>query len=92
MKGRQKAVSILEAFDGDPPAKVELKRGTRELFERALGFYFEREFARAAERFSQVIARNPEDVAAKHYLRRSAELMLGNVPADWDGVETMTEK
>ena len=35
---------------------------------------------------------NPADLAAGIYLKRSAGYMVNGVPADWTGVEALTEK
>ena len=41
---------------------------------------------------SQVKEKNPSDLAAGIYLKRAANYMVNGTPADWTGVEALTEK
>ena len=54
--------------------------------------YQGRKFSEASVQFSQVKEKNPADLAAGIYLKRSAGYMVNGVPADWTGVEALNEK
>ena len=86
VKGKEVPVSVYEVFDGDSENIVELKLKTKPDFEEGLFLYHERKFAEASVKFNSVIEHNPEDKAAKLYLRRAAHYMVQGVPTDWSGV------
>ena len=92
VKGKKDPVSVHEVFDGDPPAVIELKEQTKDEFEQGLCLYYDRKFSEASVKFNQVLGKNPEDRAARIYLKRSANYMVNGVPDDWTGVEILTQK
>ncbi len=62
------------------------------VYENGVRLYRSREFAAAAQCFSEVAALQPGDRLAQDYLRR-AESYAASPPApDWDGVYIMTQK
>ncbi|MEJ2222731.1 MAG: response regulator [Desulfobacterales bacterium] len=92
VKGKKGPVSVHEIFDGDPAAVIELKEQTKEDFEQGLCLYYDRKFSEASVKFNRVLEKNPEDRAARIYLKRSANYMVNGVPDDWTGVEVLTQK
>jgi two-component system sensor histidine kinase ChiS len=92
VKGKKDPVSVHEIFDGDPPTVIELKEQTKDEFEQGLCLYYDRKFSEASVKFNQVLEKNPEDRAARIYLKRSANYMVNGVPDDWTGVEVLTQK
>jgi len=92
VKGKKDPVSVHEVFDGDPPAVIALKEKTKDDFEQGLCLYYDRKFSEASVKFNRVLEKNPEDRAARIYLKRSANYMVNGVPADWTGVEILTQK
>jgi two-component system sensor histidine kinase ChiS len=92
VKGKKDPVSVHEVFDGDPPAVIDLKEQTKDEFEQGLCLYYDRKFSEASVKFNQVLETNPEDRAARIYLKRSANYMVNGVPDDWTGVEILTQK
>ncbi len=92
VKGRKEPVSVHEVFDGDPQPMVTLKQQTKASFEEGLCLYYDRKFSESSVQFNQVLQKNPEDKAARIYLKRSAHYMVAGVPDDWTGVETLTGK
>lgn len=68
VKGKNEPVVIFEAFDGDAPERVAMKSATRAKFEKGVQALFSGEYDEARTRFDAVLATNPEDVAARHYL------------------------
>ncbi len=92
VKGKDTPVTVYEIFDGNPESLIDLKKETKASFEEGLRLYYDRNFAEASVQFNQVIQKNPEDKAARIYLKRSATYMVQGVPEDWTGVETLLEK
>lgn len=92
VKGKSDAVSIFEVFDGDADEQFQLKSQTRNEFEAGLQSFLDRDFARAEDVLSAVVAVNPRDKAAHLILARSAHLEKTGVPPDWEPVETMLAK
>jgi class 3 adenylate cyclase len=92
VKGREDAVTVYEVFEGDDDAMVDLKEQTKPGFESGLELYYGKKFSEASVHFNQVLEKNPQDLAARIYLKRSANYMVNGVPSDWTGVETLLEK
>ena len=92
VKGKKDPVSVHEVFDSDPPPVIKLKEQTKDDFEQGLCLYYDRKFSEASVKFNQVLENNPEDRAARIYLKRSANYMVNGVPDDWTGVEVLTQK
>jgi two-component system sensor histidine kinase ChiS len=92
VKGKKDPVSVHEVFDSDPPPAIKLKEQTKDDFEQGLCLYYDRKFSEASVKFNQVLEKNPEDRAARIYLKRSANYMVNGVPDDWTGVEVLTQK
>jgi len=92
VKGKKDPVSVHEVFDGDPPTVIALKEQTKDDFEQGLCLYYDRKFSEASVKFNRVLENHPADRAARIYLKRSANYMVNGVPADWTGVEILTQK
>jgi two-component system sensor histidine kinase ChiS len=92
VKGKKEPVSVHEVFDGDPRPVVKLKEQTKASFEEGICLYYDRKFSESSVQFNQVLQKNPEDKAARIYLKRSAHYMVAGVPDDWTGVESLTGK
>ena len=92
VKGKKDPVSVHEVFDSDPQPVVKLKEQTKTDFEQGLCLYYDRKFSEASVKFNQVLEKNPEDRAARIYLKRSANYMVNGVPDDWTGVEVLSHK
>jgi len=92
VKGKSKAVTIYEAFDGDPAEQITLKTRTLADFELALTMYRQQEFTFAGDLFRKVWRANPQDKVAKLYITRCDMLKQHELPAEWDGVFVATTK
>jgi adenylate cyclase len=62
------------------------------IHEEAVKRYYARDFTVAAEGFRETLALLPDDYPATLFLERSLAFAASPPPADWDGVEIMTEK
>jgi two-component system, sensor histidine kinase ChiS len=92
VKGKMEVVSVHEVFDGDSPSTLALKEQTKVEFEKGLDAYYSRRFSQASVSFDNVLGQDPEDKAARIYLKRCAHNMVNGVPEDWTGIETLNRK
>jgi len=83
VKGREKPVEVYT-----PCADL----WTIETGDKAIDLYLTRHWAASSELWRSIQARDPADPIANYYLGRIVELEASNVSADWDGVESITEK
>jgi len=88
VKGKSKGVSVHTARSMLTPAE---EKGWA-IHEEAVGKYYARDFAPAAEGFRDVLSLLPDDYPAKIYLERAKGFARNPPPAGWDGVEVLTEK
>ncbi|MBE9040138.1 response regulator, partial [Oscillatoriales cyanobacterium LEGE 11467] len=68
VKGKATMVSVFEVFNADSPELREGKFATKTIFEQAIVLYKLGNFEAARDLFSQCLAANPGDTAAKTYL------------------------
>ncbi len=92
VKGKNEPVKIYEIVDADPLEEQQQKAAMQSTYETATTAYYTRQFDAAAQGFQQVLAKLDHDKTAELYLRRCAEMKTMNLPEDWDGVDTLTEK
>ncbi len=67
-KGKRKLVEVVEVIVGDSEASIQAKLQTKSIFEGGVRAFTNKEFDRAAEAFAEVVAKNPNDLAASFYL------------------------
>jgi adenylate cyclase len=86
VRGRTKPVVIYELLSfgpaGEPPEELRL-------FAQGLTDYRQRRWDQAAQKFQQVLEVNPEDGAARLFLRRCRALLKHPPPADWQGIHVL---
>ncbi len=61
-------------------------------FEAGLAAYRRKKWDVAIARFQETLAKNPGDGPSRTFLTRIENLKQSDLPADWDGVYTMTKK
>jgi adenylate cyclase len=88
VKGKTKGVRIFTARKELSP---ELRKAWQ-AHNEGMEMYYHREFAPAAERFRQAQGLLPGDYVSGLFVERCERLLRSPPPADWDGVEVMTEK
>ena len=91
-KGKDKAIGIFECFDGDSKDNITLKIKTLKEFEKGLDFFLAHEFPKAAAAFDKVLKKNPDDLVAKYFVTKSAELTISGISKDSDVINTMKMK
>lgn len=92
VKGKDKALTIYDFYDGDPINILQLKTQTKNDFEKALHFYFDKDFGKAADLLKIVLEQYPEDKAAKYYFDKALQFVINGVEENWSGVEKMVSK
>jgi adenylate cyclase len=88
VKGKTEGVKIFAA----KAALTEAERQGWSLHERGMDAYFKRAFDRAEAHFREVQRALPGDYPSQLMAERCATYREFPPPADWDGVEIMTEK
>ncbi len=92
VKGRISPMRIYEFFDGETEVLIDLRLKTQEAFESGITYYYQQQFAAAAEAFTHVLRTNPTDTTAQHYLHTATQLIVEGLPEGWTGVEMMMSK
>ncbi|HTX73570.1 MAG TPA: adenylate/guanylate cyclase domain-containing protein [Rectinemataceae bacterium] len=88
VKGKTQGVKIFTPRKSLSPVEAQ----AWELHSQALESYYSRDFRKAAEGFSAVLALLPEDYPAQLFLERSTSYAKTPPPEKWDGVVVLTEK
>jgi len=92
VKGKKVALNIYDFYDGDPDEIQVLKTATKVDFEKAIHFYFNREFGKSADLLKVVLEKYPDDKAAKYYFDKALHYIVNEVSETWSGVEEMVSK
>ncbi len=87
VKGKQTLVHIHECFDGDAPPGRNGKQTARDIFARALSFYYTKDFPAAKLAFQEALLLYAGDETVHYFLEKSKQFMFSGVPDDWAGVE-----
>jgi adenylate cyclase len=88
VKGKTKAVNIYSVLR---KLNDNQKRGWKQ-HGHAMRIYYDRDFKKAREMFSQVLTYLPDDYIAEEYIERCDKYIVTPPPADWDMTTTMTKK
>ncbi|HSH05805.1 MAG TPA: AAA family ATPase [Anaerolineae bacterium] len=91
VKGKEDFVGIIEVLDGEALPMRALKIKSLPDFEQGMKHYQRGEFAEALFCYEQVLALNPQDVAAKLYRKRALAMQAKEVGGDWEAVELLDE-
>jgi hypothetical protein len=92
VKGKEEAIELYEVFDADPPELQILKVKTQANLARAQELYYDKKFVKAQVELFKVLAKNPADKVAWHFLVQSAQCLENGVPETWTGDTVMTTK
>jgi class 3 adenylate cyclase len=88
VKGKTEGVKILTVRRSIEGAEAKAWA----VHDEAVKRYYARDFSGAAEGFREILRLVPDDFPATQFLERSLAFVASPPPADWDGVEIMTEK
>ena len=90
--GRERATTVYELMDADPPDVKSQKQETLAQFERGLEHYRAGEFSPALKRFDACVALAPKDNAAALYVHRCRELIESPPQSEWRGLTVLDRK
>jgi len=90
VKGKTEAVYIFEIIDGDPDDLKQLKLKTKDKFAAGVNLYKLKKFDAALEVFKEVHEINEYDETTRLYIDRCNNFIKNGIPADWDGIQTMS--
>lgn len=90
VKGKTEAVYIFEIIDGDPDDLKQLKLKTKEKFAIGVNLYKSKKFNDALEVFKEVYEVNEYDKTTRLYIDRCNNFIKNGIPADWDGIQTVS--
>jgi adenylate cyclase len=82
---------LYELLDLRGEASQELVEMTT-IWEKAFASYENKDFSAAGDLFKNLYAADAEDLTAKLYLGKCEKYLAVPPPADWDGVDNLTEK
>jgi hemerythrin len=85
VRGKHDDQSVYEVFDADPPALRVAKKSTLTLFQKALAYFQQGDYAAASEHFSACLVEVPEDSAAHAYLQRCQAQLRNEDDANIEG-------
>lgn len=92
VKGKTQPVSIYELVGLRSDPIPERKQQIIELYEQGREYYLKRKLALALDKFEAVLAIDSEDKATLLHQQRCRRWIDTPLPANWDGIETLTEK
>ena len=92
LKGKHKALSIIECINGYSPAEVDKKTGTLPQFKQAMDYYSEQRFENAIQLFQAILTNDPEDRTVNLFMENAVKYMKNGVPENWTGAEQMLSK
>jgi adenylate cyclase len=92
VKGKNKAVHILEILNGNSKRIIDLKLKTKIHFEKGIELYLDKKFSESLIQFDKVIQEDPKDKAALIYIDRCKFYLKNGVALDWDGIEKLDFK
>ena len=90
VRGKSEAVYIFEILDGDPDDIRQLKIKTKDSFAKGVNLYKSQQFNEALATFEDVHSINIHDQTARLYIHRCKNFIKNGVPADWDGIESIS--
>ena len=90
VRGKSEAVYIFEILDGDPDDIRQLKIKTKDSFAKGVNLYKSQHFNEALATFEDVLSINIHDQTARLYINRCKNFIKNGVPADWDGIESIS--
>ena len=79
VKGKNKAVGVIEILNGNSKRIIDLKLETRPDFEKGIELYKDQKFYEAIGQFRQVLEKDPKDKAAENYLQRASGIDDGSL-------------
>lgn len=92
LKGKHKALNIIECFDGYQQEEFDKKIQTLSLFNEAMSSYFDRQFKLSSRALESILSTDPSDLTARYFMENSIRYLKQGVPENWLGIEEMINK
>jgi len=92
VRGMEMPVAIYEAMGHHTEESFPNREATVAAFSEGLALFRKREWKRAARRFGEALAANPQDGPSRVYAERCEIFSKEPPPPDWDGVWTVQSK
>jgi CHASE2 domain-containing sensor protein/class 3 adenylate cyclase/CheY-like chemotaxis protein/nitrogen-specific signal transduction histidine kinase len=92
VKGKNQPVSIYEIYEETLNELNQFKTHTKIQFEQGVADYYSRDFDKAQQLFEEVLAIDPQDTAARLYVKRCEQYRNQNFAGDWEGVTDLDSK
>ncbi|MGK0289764.1 MAG: adenylate cyclase [bacterium] len=92
VKGKSKAVTIYEIFEGDDDDIKYKKNKYIPLLEKGIQAYLKGSFQESLDTFQEYQELFPRDPVIPIYLKRCQEMIEIGCPSDWDGVVRLKQK
>lgn len=92
LKGKMDAVSIYECFNAGDSNETAKKLSTQAVFQKGMEDYYNTAFSKASAHFENVLAINPEDHTAAHFLNKANSFLANGIPQNWTGIDEMQVK
>jgi predicted ATPase/class 3 adenylate cyclase len=92
VKGRLATVELYEVLDAETPARRDAKQATLPTLRAAMALYVARDFEAAEDAFGRMQDDDPLDQVPALFVQRCRYNRAEPPPADWQGVEKLTEK
>jgi class 3 adenylate cyclase len=92
VKGKNKAVRILEILNGVSPRIRELKLQTKPDFESGIDLYYHKKFKDSIKKMKSVLKKDSKDKAAELYIERCNFYSKNGIDPNWDGIEKLDFK
>lgn len=86
VSGKTDVITLYEVFNEDDAVQRRYKADTLGSYNQAVACFYQKDFTKAAEIFSEIVAVNQNDYPATLYRDRALNLSREGVPDDWDGV------
>lgn len=92
VKGKEKAVGVVEILNGNSRRIIDLKLATKSFFEKGIELYLSCRWDEARSSFQRVLEKDPKDKAAEIYIERIEKYRKLEIPGEWTGVEIFENK
>ena len=92
LKGKYNLLSIIECLNGTDEENLQIKKKALPLFNQAMQFYQEQNFANALQLFQSVVSIDSMDQTAIYFMENALKYLSHGVPENWAGVEEMSTK
>ena len=92
VKGKSQSIKLYEVFDGDPSELVEGKLKAQPIYQTAVQYFQEQEFAKALDAFERCLEIIPTDKTFLLYVDRCRAFVSKGHIRDWHAIVKLSDK